>query len=418
MELWAAILSKDFQLRKKIYFAVLILSCIIVAATAGPSSANLLIARQGIWPEESTYMGVNATFQDLWPDRLDGKKVSNDCQLVTVTPFGVPWDSCPVSDVYGSLLVDSQLKSLLRSYPITDYQIVEFSHDSVLGRSLIIAPCFDEGSIYQACFTTPQYAFLDGISRNYVEQLPDDNNGLLGYHLLKESYYQPYTTGKCFTDSVQNGSDQAPLRFFRLSDTGSELDGNQEALIVPGLSKGQYPHDIRGNSSQFRVHWVDLPQEIFGTGVPGVIIVHPQSSTKLSYNITTCTLNAGWGSSEIFTDSTLTVVNSHMTQIPPSWPDPFTSFIDAYKKQFVSAPMFGKMSNFSYPQLHINISQEWMEFINPTVVQLDNSTTTLLSEVISQLPSPPYDWELAYILNFFLVAGLSRTGTMHYTEGN
>lgn len=48
-ELWSSILSQRFQLRRKICFVCLVFVCITIAATAGPSSASLLIARQGLW---------------------------------------------------------------------------------------------------------------------------------------------------------------------------------------------------------------------------------------------------------------------------------------------------------------------------------------------------------------------------------
>ena len=43
---------------------------IMLAATVGPSSAILLVPRLGYWPAGSTHIWLNATFQDMWPDRL------------------------------------------------------------------------------------------------------------------------------------------------------------------------------------------------------------------------------------------------------------------------------------------------------------------------------------------------------------
>lgn len=31
----------------------------------------------------SQYLAVNATSQDLWPDRLDGENISSDCKIVS-----------------------------------------------------------------------------------------------------------------------------------------------------------------------------------------------------------------------------------------------------------------------------------------------------------------------------------------------
>ena len=43
---------------------------IILAATVGPSSAILLVPKLGYWPAGSTDIWLNATLQDIWPDRL------------------------------------------------------------------------------------------------------------------------------------------------------------------------------------------------------------------------------------------------------------------------------------------------------------------------------------------------------------
>lgn len=49
---------------------VVITLAISLAATFGPSSAILMIPRLEYWPAGSTDIWVNATLQDLWPDRL------------------------------------------------------------------------------------------------------------------------------------------------------------------------------------------------------------------------------------------------------------------------------------------------------------------------------------------------------------
>lgn len=48
---------------------VVISFCFILAAVAGPSSAILLIPRLADWPAGSTHIWVNATFDDIWPNR-------------------------------------------------------------------------------------------------------------------------------------------------------------------------------------------------------------------------------------------------------------------------------------------------------------------------------------------------------------
>lgn len=48
---------------------VFISLCFILAAVSGPSSAILLIPRLSYWSAGSTHVWVNATFNDIWPNR-------------------------------------------------------------------------------------------------------------------------------------------------------------------------------------------------------------------------------------------------------------------------------------------------------------------------------------------------------------
>lgn len=410
IEFLSAIMSKDFRLRKKICFAVLVLICVTIASTAGPSSANLLIARQGIWPNKSNYLAINATFLDMWPDRLDDEKISSDCKMVRIGPTSFD-DGCPVSAVYG---LDGYMivSNFMEQYDRQSGQLIELSspRQDFFTRSMIFSPCL-EGFKDQVCSTVQQDVFLDRMIENSESHLQEDTDkALQGYHVLGGNYYQPYTTASCITDTVQNSSDQMPLQFVHLSDTASGLKNGPATFSVPGLTKGQ-SIDIPGNITQFRVNWVDLPHEVSGSGVPGAIIVHPQSSINSWFNITTCTLNAGWGSSSVFTHKIEPAnLYSHMTQLPPSWSTNRSPLPDPYSYVYTEAPIFSKKSNFSYPQLRINISESWMEFVNPTFIKQDNSTTNAVSMLLSQLSSQPKDHELAWALNFFFVTALSSTG--------
>lgn len=420
IEFWSAIMSKDFPLRKKLCFAVLILVCITVAATAGPSSANLLIARQGIWPMQSNYMAINATFQDFWPDQLDDEKLSNDCKIMRIRYNSSP--ACYISSLLYGFSDDTLAASMMQDrYDIENTDLFRVQTPrTYVDKEVAIGSCFED-SKDQVCGTAPQDVFTGLLAQSSEAHSHQDCNvALQGYHILKENYYQPYTTARCVVDTVQNSYDQAPLRFPRLSETVSGLGGGQEIFPVPGLTKGQSTYNLPGNSSEFRLDWVDLPQEIFRTGVPGAIIVHPQSSSNLSYNISTCTLNAGWGSSSIFTDSDYDdLINSQMTQLPPSWSTNLTfSPVDTYKYLFSNKPRFRNISDFSYPQLRINISKSWMELINPTVILMDNTTTNPVSMVLSQLSSQPKGFEIAWLLNLLFAVGLSATGKEHDGEGN
>lgn len=359
VELWSAILTHDFYMRKKISFTILIIICITVAATAGPSSANLMIARQGIWPVKSSYLALNATFQDIWPDRLDDEKILRDCRMVRV---GSNYDlvdntgRCPSASLYAFIEKNGYIKAS-QAYGFTNLESVALPIPSSIFRSqLMIASCF--GLVKdQLCSTVPQAAFVNEVGQVALAHIAEGGQALASFHVLAENYYQPYTTASCVADTVLNSSDEAALQFTRLLEPDSKLEMDREIISVPALTKSQSTYNIPGNRSQFRIDWVYLPHEIFGTGVPGAVIAHPQNLNDSSYNITTCTLNAGWGSSSIFIDPTQnSAIFSRITQTPPSWDLQFVP-LDAYGYTIQTTPIFTKRSNFSYPQRHITISK-------------------------------------------------------------
>lgn len=69
MEFWGSIYSKHLPLSRRIGMALVITCSFILAAAVGPSSAILLIPRLDYWPAGSTDIWLNATTQDLWPNR-------------------------------------------------------------------------------------------------------------------------------------------------------------------------------------------------------------------------------------------------------------------------------------------------------------------------------------------------------------
>ena len=70
MEFWGTVCSEQLPIRRRLGIISIISIAIVLAATIGPSSAILLLPRLGYWPAGATDIWLNATFQDLWPDRL------------------------------------------------------------------------------------------------------------------------------------------------------------------------------------------------------------------------------------------------------------------------------------------------------------------------------------------------------------
>lgn len=69
MEFWGSINSRHLSFWRKITMLAFISLSFILAAVTGPSSAILLIPRLDYWSAGSTHIWINATFNDIWPNR-------------------------------------------------------------------------------------------------------------------------------------------------------------------------------------------------------------------------------------------------------------------------------------------------------------------------------------------------------------
>ena len=70
MEFWGSIASKSLSIYRKLSMLVAITIIFVLAAAAGPSAAILLIPRNDFWPAGSTHIWINATKDEIWPNKL------------------------------------------------------------------------------------------------------------------------------------------------------------------------------------------------------------------------------------------------------------------------------------------------------------------------------------------------------------
>lgn len=405
-ELWSTILATNFQLRIKIPFVVLILVGVILAATAGPSSANLLIARQDIWPQEPKYYSVNATIPDIWPDRVDGKNIPEKCSRTRQFNSTA---GCPLSAIDIFLSTAPSINENSQMNP-DGLSIMNFGDQYALQMLMSQCPMSSKGQI---CTTVPQQGLVEGLIKGGTREIP---NALEGYRIIKKNYHQPYTVASCVGDTIEIDADQTPLLFARISETPAEIKRGREIVSVPGITKSQAMNDLSSSQSQFLVAWIDLPRDIFNTGVPGALVLHPRAANSSFHNITTCTLNAGWGSSAIMNSFSVSdIARSQIFGTPPSW-NVRRASSDTYGHLISSLPNFAQMPNFTYPQQRIGVSKSWMEFLNPDFVSINNSTTPLISRWLSSLDQVG-ERDFARMFGIFLSLGLSTTGMGHNWKG-
>lgn len=408
-ELWLSIFSKEFQRKKKLCFVSLTFLCVTIAATVGPSSANSLIARQGLGSTGSKYLALNATFQYIWPDQFNGEKINKGCAMIRCdSQTNVA--RCPVSEMYVKL--DKYVHTSMVDFVVTKQVNMDFqSPGSNYDKSLLMSPCLTFEN--QMCATIPQAGLLYGsVHDAYYQATRSDLFGEFrrsdAYQTLRKNYHPPYTTASCILDVVNDGSDETPLRFPPISPTNSDLKSHRKIITIPGFTKAQIINDRSGANSSFHAHWIDLPRNIFRTGIPGAVIVIPQGPNGPPYNIYQCTTDAGWGSSAILNGFVQYGSIFSLRRNDPR-KDSDVGASDPYGCVYSSVPEFTNISNLPFPERRISVSENWMTFITPTLLLADNSTTTFISRYLS---STRLQLEETRMLTIFLTIALSNTSDM------
>ena len=275
----------------------------------------------------------------------------------------------------------------------------------------------------QYCATSPQEAFYPSMTYpqpyGAVESLDSDPPSEIdAYLMIVDNYYQPYTIASCVT-SDNSTANSTQLPFARLSQTESELANVREIVPLPNITI-QEMLQTPGDPSQYRISWVNLPP-LFQTEVPGMIMVHPSiglNSTNSTFHVTTCTLNAGWGSSKLMTTQLdIATVTSDMVRNPPGWPPENAQEIDIAGVVQQGFPDFANISGYAFPEKHINISQNWAKYLNPSIQFFPGQNTTALDHIFSMIQDRPSEAYIARMASVWLANALTRSGAEAESNG-
>ena len=410
----SALVANHFGKREKGVFTVLTLGCTLLAATAGPSSATLLIPRQNQWSLQSFYLFLNGTADTFWPSSMNGEAIPASCAVESSNstvhdPLCLTYDFKPFiqSDMLIAAATPKNQQLVTLSFPL-DEGFVDYV------KTVSFGLCTSSTSD-QYCTTAPQQIFYPSMTQNppigaagvfdYEPQSYTDQ-----YVTIQDGYYQPYTIASCVDDTLNRTMNQESLKFARISETQSELENDREILQIHNIT---LPPELftPDNSSQFHVGWIDLPLTDFHTQVPGVIVLHPQETSNGVLNITTCTLNAGWGTTKITEHSLEDIsVYSEMTNLSPSAPSQISSTIDVTGIVGQGWPDFTNFSGFAYPERRLNVSHDWMKFLDPMLGFLPGQNISLLSYALSNLVDEPSEARIAEVMSIILASALSRNG--------
>ena len=420
-ELWSSTLSKSYGLRKSITFFFFIIVCGIIAATAGPSSATLLIPRQMRWKVEPSYVLLNGTFEEIWPDRLDPLQIPEECALLDqsdadpVCP-GSDWQAIQnelsqLTDYYGAAFGDNDSEEIatLDNYyfEIPGYQ------QTVKNGEINVCTVF-EGNL-QVCGDVVPLVVVTAAFNDTI--LWKDPPGLQSYadiyHTIDQGFFQAYSAIQCVPDMAFGVNDSDPLQFPRLSRTLQEYESPTELISLTNLTKGSL-YSTLGNFSEFRLLWTELPEFLFGSHVSGAIILNPRSSAPGSpQNFTICSFGAGFGTSSASTDLTnLGEVFSQPVNLPSSFAQ-----LNAGADQGVygidesfADPIFANISGFNYPQRPLELPLAWLSYLNPTISLQDGVNTTAINVYMSTLPDDISVTVVANVITYMLLLGISSQG--------
>lgn len=410
-ELWSSLFvsSKTFQLRSKFTLLAMVTICGLIAATAGPSSAVLLIPRQTSWHSGSTYFYINGTFQDVWPDQVDAKKIPKECAVFNSND--IPDSICPAADWFQlSATISKFTANLGLSFEgsVDTTFIFDLPNLDSSWKTLPTDLCTNSAK-NQYCGSCPQVAVMKGVmdeATAYTTSMANANTTFINlYSNLDSDLFQSYTLSSCVSDTFEATEDGKPLQFARITETGRQDTEHRTIVAVPGLPSVL---TAPGNVSLYRLQWVNLPQDDFSNAAIGAVLLHPRDPDSQSQNITTCTLGAGWGTSSMTTDEVSTYTFYSTITGVPSY---FRTVQTPTKDQSYEVPDFANISGYAYPQRRIKISEDWAQLLNPTLTHPDGYNTSVIHNYMASAMYPLGEIGISKVMSSMLSAGLSLVGS-------
>ena len=165
---------------------------------------------------------------------------------------------------------------------------------------------------------------------------------------------------------------------------------NDSVLSTPGFV---YPRitrsqslDTPGSSNDYRLRWIELPQEPFNGTAIGAVVLLPRADENTTQEVLVCNLGAGWGMSNMNMStydggSHTTVSEVDLSSVPGR------SITDAEYLPATSVPFTEKLSEVdllfylpSFSRRLLIATEDWAAYLNPSV---SNSNTTVFHRLMS-----------------------------------
>lgn len=440
VELWGAVRAEFPRPLRKAALVTLVAGGIILAVASGPASAVLLIPRLQLWPAGHTHIWINATADQLWPARIDGSTISQECLTIGANTS----NAFPASEWY---VVRDMLSASWQT--TSDSYIARFHthlapepgriHGLGAVRNLYWGEWLDHfrpGPMISIT-TTPQAVVADAITEvgslwhislvnvtadaGHGSPLSDQSNAK---HNIGSNYSQPYSLASCLPDNIENTTDSRHIAFPAL-DTNegpyvTTINRTYNASINPWAGPTAnvivHPHytyaqllDVSGSAEDYRLDWIDLPGDLFNGSSIGVVILPPRNGTEFVQKVFLCNLAAGWSLSSLAVETGSMGVGAVEStchyQGFQGTPVPISRGLQPEAEDLTS--IFGGALQKPGVSQVINISASWAQYLNPYVEDFKKPLLSVLEEATGEYASA---YMSTRILNLLAVNGLSRTG--------
>ena len=288
-----------------------------------------------------------------------------------------------------------------------------------------------QAAVADALTTTSSYWYLalNNVTARggHGSSLSQQSNSI---HTLTGDNYQPFSLGACLPDSILNDTDFRPLALPLLDDANDPTTANVnmtlqhgrviQGIILPGLSRAEIMSNP-GNSSQYRLQWIELPQPRFNGSSLGAIVILPRPVSNLaaSQDIVLCNFAAGWGRTTLQMQQFDSGVGTVSSQIPEAPSDDDSVGLEPTPED-ESTLAYWKYTQF--PQRPINMTQQWAQHLNPIVRSANRSVFDLIMQETDPFADPDASYSPSSNVNDVLVSlianGLARIGFESTLQGS
>ncbi len=435
IEFWASITASKFPWVRRVRLFVIVVICILLAATVGPSSAIAMIPRLGNWPAGRTHIWFNGTQSQLFPTNISADDIDTACINSSMVPIS---DGCP-SAGWQDIAVLAPFFRYDFGPSASNWPNVDVLFFSALGlpssiqlagkdslRSLYL--CTPLGNQCVDSVATTQHAAvanaLETLGVLWIDAVHrfEGNPGRISDYITvvhTTETLQPFVAVNCegVRGLIGGPDDELPISFAAgLPNSTWNRPGGYEAQVNITSPSRLDILNTPGDPSVPRVVFVDLPSSTFNDTTLGAIILDPTSPENYSQPFTTCLIGAGWGQSNMN-------ATEHRSFQALDKSVASTGFQDAYEED-ITVPYFFT----DFPLQPVYLSKAWADFTNPFLPGFDETIFSAVSTLITNshefntmeglTPEDSVDRIREILLASLIANGLSNTASNFTLQGN